>query len=110
MAAVKVDLPLVNSVKSGSVTVNRIMQGENRIWPMFPIVLKIDDTFYDVAGIQNNEYVKTEVPKTRCILGSVYSGFQTNVQYDFWHSFEFCFSSMQNRYIAINSSNDGPND
>ena len=72
--------------------------------------MKLGDNFYNVNGIKNNEYIKTEVPKTRCILGSVYSGFQTNVQYDFWHTYEFCFSSMQNRYIAINSSNDGPDD
>lgn len=68
MAAVKVDLPLINSIKSGSTTVNRVMWGENKIWPMFPIVLKIDDTFYNVSGIQNNEYVKTEIPNEVCTL------------------------------------------
>ena len=68
MAALKVDLPLVNNVKSGSTTVNRIMCGENRIWPTFPIVLKLNDVYYNVSGIQNNEYQKTEIPGEVCTL------------------------------------------
>jgi hypothetical protein len=67
MAAVKVDLPLVNSVKSGSVTVNRIMHGENRIWPMFPIVILRDGVYYSVSGIQNNQYIMEEISTSHTV-------------------------------------------
>ena len=102
MAAVKVDLPLINSIKSGSTTVNRIMWGENKIWPMFPIVLKLDGVYYNVSGIQNNEYVIMNVlPPIRCYLSKVYSSFETGISQDVWLSVEACISSFKNSHVAM---------
>jgi hypothetical protein len=63
-----VNVNTLKSTKYGSTEVKKIMHGANRLWPLFPIVLKLGDTFYNVTGIQNNRYVKTEVPKEVCTL------------------------------------------
>lgn len=94
MAAVKVDLSLINSVKSGSVTINKIMHGQNRIWPTFPIVLKINDTFYDVTGIQNNEYVKTEIPNEVCTLVKTRGKWVSDIELKDYMHFEVWFTQM----------------
>lgn len=111
MAAVKVDLPLVKSVKSGSVTVNKIMHGQNRIWPIFPIVLKLNDVYYDVTGIQNNEYQKTvKDTSIRCILGRLVSAFQTEVLEAPWHCYEVVFSSVKDSILQAEGGGDTQKD
>lgn len=97
MAAVKVDLPLVTSVKSGSTTVNRVMCGENKIWPTFPIVLKLNGVYYDVTGIQNNEYQKTEVPGEVCTLVKTTSSWYTDIQLRDNMVFDCWFTSYNSR-------------
>ena len=111
MAAVKVDLSLINSVKSGSETVKRVMWGDNKIWPTFPIVLKLDGVYYDVTGIQNNEYQKTlKDTSVRCILGRIVSAFQTEVLEAPWHSYEVVFSSVHDSIIQAQNGGDTQKD
>lgn len=39
------------STKYGSVEVKKIMHGEERLWPIFPFVLKSNNVYYNVTGI-----------------------------------------------------------
>jgi len=107
----KVDLPDIKSVKSGSTNVKKIYHGSKRLWPAFPLILLDNNTYYTVNGIVNNEYDKTEVSSTRCYLASLTSWYETNVKYDFWLSAKSCIASLNNTtIIGAPPGGDGPYD
>lgn len=107
----KIDLENIKNVKNGTVTINRIMQGDNKIWPKFPFVLLRDKVYYNVTGIVNNEYVSTVIPtqiSVECPLVNCKSCYNTNLYRQNRLQFEMAFTSVDvhGRTFFGNNRND----
>ena len=107
----KIDLEDIKNVKNGTVAFNRIMQGDNKIWPKFPFVLLRDKVYYNVTGIVNNEYVYTVIPThipIECPLVNCKACYNTNLYRQNRLQFEMAFTSVNvnGRTFFGNNRND----
>ena len=62
---------------------------------MFPIVLKLDGYYYDVTGIQDNEYQKTEIPGEVYTLVKSYDRWITDIPIRDWMYCELWFTTFK---------------
>lgn len=108
----KIELANTKSVKCGSTDIKKIMQGTNRIWPLWPITLLENGVYYTVTGIQNGEYVKSVIPDIECTLVSNKSSYFVNIVPDpnVLYNIEFCGTCLKDNILSATGGGDTYND